>query len=99
MRMKTILAVGTFAVLSLPFAAAAPAFAEEEGASCTSAPKEQWMSEEAAKAKATALGYEVRRVKVENGCYEVYAIDKNRAKAEIYLDPVTGDVVNRKEDD
>jgi hypothetical protein len=56
------------------------------------------MSVEAAKAKGTELGYEVRRVKEEDGCYELYAIDKNGAKAELYMNPVTGDVVRSKED-
>lgn len=100
MRMKTMLAAGALAALSLTFTmAAVPALAEEEGAACTTAPTEQWIGEEAAKAKATALGYEVRRVKVENDCYEIYAIDTNKAKAEIYLDPVTGAVVERKDED
>ncbi|MFZ2470148.1 MAG: PepSY domain-containing protein [Parvibaculum sedimenti] len=84
----------------LAMGAAVPAFAEEEGkASCGNAPREQWLSEDAIKAKGTALGYEVRRVKAEDGCYELYVIDKNGAKAELYFNPVTGERVNGKEDD
>ena len=83
----------------LAMGAAAPAFAEEGSASCGNAPREKWMSEEAIKAKGTEMGYEVRRVKAEDGCYELYVIDKNGAKAELYFNPVTGERVNGKEDD
>jgi hypothetical protein len=83
-----------FAALILA-AAAAPAFAAEK-AGCGAAPREQWLSEDAVKAKGVAMGYEVRRVKVEKGCYELYAIDKNGAKFELFLDPVTGKLVDRK---
>ena len=56
----------------------------------------EWMTEDAAKAKMTALGYDIRRVKREDGCYELYAIDKKGARVEIYMNPVTGAVVKTK---
>lgn len=87
-----------FTALVLALSAAAPALAEEDRG-CGAAPREQWLSEDAIKAKGAALGYEVRRVKREGGCYELYAIDKNGAKLELYLNPVTGEVVNRKDED
>lgn len=100
MRVKTILATGALATLVLTSAAFSPAaMAGDKGARCTDQPREQWMSEDAAKAKAVALGYEVRRVKVEDGCYEIYAFDKNKAKVEIFMNPVSGELVNRKDDD
>ncbi len=83
-----------FAALILA-AAAAPALAGGT-ASCGAAPREQWLSEEAIKAKGVAMGYEVRSVKTENGCYELYAVDKSGAKFELFLNPVTGELVNRK---
>jgi hypothetical protein len=86
-----------YAALILTAAAAAPALAEE--ANCGSAPREQWLSEEAIKAKGTEMGYEVRRVKAEGGCYELYAVDKSGAKAELYFNPVTGALVNRSDED
>lgn len=79
------------AVLSVPLAASA--------SECTSAPQDQWKSEDAIKAAAKDMGYDVRRVKVEDGCYEVYGIDKNGNKAEIYFDPMTGAVSDHKGDD
>ncbi|MGB5950173.1 MAG: PepSY domain-containing protein [Parvibaculum sp.] len=105
MRVKTILAAGALATLALTSAAltsaamTSSAMAADKDARCTDQPREQWMSKDAAKAKATALGYEVRRVKVEDGCYEIYAFDSNKAKVEIFMNPVSGELVNRKDDD
>lgn len=93
--MRTIL---TFSALALTAAAAAPALADDD-ARCGNAPRDQWMSEDAIKAKGTEMGYDVRRVKVDDGCYELYALDKNGAKVELYLDPVTAAVVRTESDD
>ena len=84
-----------FAAIALTVASAAPALAK----GCGDAPRAQWLSEEAIKAKGAELGYEVRRVKVEDGCYELYAVDKNSAKLELYFNPVTGALVNSKAQD
>lgn len=70
-----------------------------ERAACGNAPRDQWMSTDAVKAKVAALGYDVRRVKEEDGCLEVYAIDKNGAKAELYLNPMSGAIVTSKDRD
>ena len=72
--------------------AAAPAFAETVR-ECTTAPKSQWMSQAEAKSKAEAMGYEVRRIKVEDSCYELYAIAKDGKRSEILLNPVTGEKI------
>lgn len=88
----------TAAALSAALASL-PAHASDDDARCMAGPRDQWMSVDAAKAKGVELGYEVRRVKEEDGCYELYAIDKNGAKVELYLDPVTGAVVRGKSDD
>ena len=72
------------------------ALAESES-NCGNAPKAQWMSEDAIKAKATAEGLDVREVKAENGCYEIKAIDKNGARVERVVNPITGEVVANEE--
>ena len=89
------------AALVVAVVGAAPAFAEKEGAgaNCGNAPRADWLSEEAIKAKAVALGYDVRSVKAEDGCYELKAVDKTNAKVELYLHPVTGEVVTLKDQD
>lgn len=71
----------------------------EEDANCGNAPRDQWIGREAITTKVTAMGYQVKRVKPDDGCYEVRAIDKQGAKAELYLNPVTGEVVRNKMDD
>ena len=88
MRIPAILAS-----LALAAGVAAPALADDDGGSCGNVPRTQWMTEEAAKSKAADLGYDVRRVKEEDGCYEIYAIDKSGAKVELHMHPVTGAVV------
>ncbi len=87
-------ALATLALIT----AAAPAFAEDSP-SCGNAPESEWMSVDAISAKFTADGYTVRQVKVEDGCYEIYAKDKNGMKVETYVNPVTGAVVSNKTDD
>ena len=78
--------------------AALPAIASgNEG--CGDAPRSQWMTKQAVAAKVAAMGYKVRRVKVDDGCYEVYGIDRQGARVEIYLNPVSGKVVRQKIDD
>ena len=63
--------------------------AEDESTKCD-VPKDKWMSEDAMKAKAKELGLDVRKIKVENGCYEVYAIDAKGKKVEQVFNPETG---------
>ncbi len=59
-----------------------------ERTSCN-VPMDQWQSTDALKADLAAKGWEVRRVKVENGCYEVYAIDSNGNRGEGIFNPKT----------
>ena len=66
---------------------------------CGDVPKDKWLSEAAIKEKAAGLGYDVRRVKVDGGCYEVYALDAKGQKVEAYFHPETADVVGVENDD
>lgn len=61
----------------------------EEGGKCGSIPQDKWMTKDALKAKATELGFDVRQIKVEDGCYEVYGI-KGGKKVEAIFNPETG---------
>lgn len=83
----------TLTLTAATLAIAAPAFAT--GASCD-VPQEKWMTEEAIKAKAAELGFDARKVKVEDGCYEVYVIGKDGAKAELVMNPETAEVLATK---
>ncbi len=92
--MRTAFAAALIAVLAPAGAALA-----DDDAHCGKTPRDQWMSEEEVKARATELGYEVRRVETDDGCYEVDAIDRNGVRLEIDFHPVTGALVSSKDDD
>jgi hypothetical protein len=62
---------------------------------CTTEPREKWMSEEAFKEKAVDEQRisEIRKFEVtDTNCYEIYGF-RDGEQIEIYFDPVTGAVV------
>lgn len=65
----------------------------EEGQDCTQAAKDKWLGEDVIKERAKAAGIDVRQVKVEGTCYEVYGIDAKGSKVETLFNPETGDAV------
>ena len=84
-------------LVAVTFAAAVPAAASSKN--CGNAAQSQWLSIADITTKATGMGYKVRQVKVEDGCYEIYALDKDGKRVEAYLNPVTAEVVETKLDD
>lgn len=74
-------------------ALAAPALAQA-GPACTNQPRENWIAEDAMKAKLPALGFDkIKTFKVTGSCYEIYGYTKDGQKAEVYFNPVSGDIV------
>jgi hypothetical protein len=63
--------------------------ARAEHSECTGGPRDKWVGIDAAAAKAASLGYTVRKIEIDDGCYEVEGTDKNGAKVKLNLDPVT----------
>lgn len=63
--------------------------------SCTSEPRSKWMPEAAMKAKIEAMGYKVRTFEITGNCYEIYGKDKNGERAEVYFNPVSGEIVQK----
>ena len=53
---------------------------------CTKLDKASWKPASDAEAKARALGYEVRRSKIEGSCYEVYGV-KDGKLFELFYSP------------
>lgn len=79
------------AVLALAAATAASA-----GPSCN-APKDKWMNQEEFKKLVEKQGYQIKVFKITKGqCYEIYGLDKDGRKVEIYFDPATAAVIERK---
>lgn len=84
--MKTIRCI--FASLLGAMVVATPALAHEER--CEAIPKAEWKPQAELTRKLTDGGWkEVRRVKIENGCYEVYGTDEKGGKVEVFFHPVT----------
>jgi len=88
---KLLLSAAAVAMLSVP------AFADDTR--CNSPAQSQWMSQADLSAMYAEKGYNVKGIEVENGCYEVKALDANGARVEIYADPMTGEIVKTESDD
>ena len=91
MRTTTIV-VATAAVIAGAFSAQASSL----GRPCTAAPQSQWLSVEALKAKAEAQGYKVQKAKISKACGEIYALDQNNARTELFVDPTSGEIVAKE---
>lgn len=86
---KFIIAAGIIA------AAAASAAAAHATEVCKSYEASQWLSKDEITAKLTAMGYEIRKVDQEDGCWEVKGM-KDGKRVEDYFDPVTAELVLSK---
>lgn len=84
-----LLAAGVLAVAGQ--AAASPA--------CTKEPQAKWLTEAQMKAKLAKMGYTVKVFQVSGSCYEIYGRAKDGKKAEVYFNPVTGQIVRNNVDD
>ena len=76
--------LNALAVLAL--AAAGPALA---AGNCSTAPKSKWQAKSALESQLQAEGYNVRQIKIEGGCYEVYATDKDGKRANMAFNAET----------
>jgi hypothetical protein len=65
------------------------------GRPCTSAAQSQWLSMDALQSKVEALGYKVQKAKLKNACGEMYTIDKNGGRVELFVDPTSGAIVGQ----
>lgn len=62
-------------------------------------PQSEWQPEQALKSELQAQGWKVRQVKVENGCYEAYAINDNGKRMEALFNPKTLKMVSGEDED
>lgn len=56
---------------------------------CDSGDESTWQTMQALKEKITTAGWQVRKVKVDGGCYEVYGTTPEGDRVEAYFDPVS----------
>ena len=85
--MNSNLFVSAFTAISLGLAAA-PSHATGL-ATCQSGGQDHWQPQEKLTAKLKEQGWDVRRIKVDGGCYEVYALDGGGKRVEAYFHPRT----------
>ena len=79
--MKLVCTLAAIAIV-----AAGPALAQGK---CSSAPKANWQPKSALESQLQADGYKVRQIKIEGGCYEVYATDKGGNRANMAFNAET----------
>lgn len=79
--MRRVLAVGLLCVMGQAGATGL--------ATCDSGDPSTWQPQKRLTDQLEAKGWKVRRVKVDGGCYEVYALDDKGERVEAYFHPVT----------
>lgn len=94
--MKAFTALAATAITVASLGTAGMAVADDDRCSAS---KSQWRSLDDVRSAATSLGYDVRKIDTDDGCYEVYARDDRGRRLEVYFHPVSLDVVKIKEDD
>ncbi len=62
-------------------------------------PMDQWQSREAVEAMAKARGWQVSRLKIDDGCYQIRGIDGAGQSFKAKIDPATLSVVKMKYED
>lgn len=75
-------------LVAIAATASAPAFATGV-IKCQAGPQSGWKTQEALKAKLIKEGWQVRKAKVDGGCYEVYGTSPEGDRVEAYFHPVS----------
>lgn len=81
-------------VLSLGLATL-PVWADDD----CDAPLSRWQTREALRQMATAQGWQIQRLKIDDGCYEVRGTDAQGRRFKAKIDPETLKVLKMKQDD
>ena len=77
---------------SSSLAASAGAFAQH-AEKCEPIPQAEWKPQAELERKLANQGWKISRVKITNGCYEVYGRDEQNQKVETFFHPKTFEVV------
>ena len=81
--MKMTLGRALLSLAATTFAFAAGPASATGLATCDSGPKEGWQPQAKLEKQLTDQKWQVRRIKVDGGCYEVYAVDKAGKKVNL----------------
>ena len=85
--MKILTPLAFAAACGLAALTASPA-AATGAMTCNAGPQSGWRSQEQLTEHLTRQGWQVRRTKVDGGCYEVYGTMPNGDRVEAYFHPV-----------
>jgi hypothetical protein len=85
------------AILGLVAVAAVPAAADEEVV-CAAQPKEKWLSAETVTRKLAQLIDKEFVLGVDKGCYEAEIVVNDSTEIDVYVDPVTAEIVKIRTD-
>lgn len=91
----TLLKISALAIAGAILGLASPAQAGSLGHPCTSAPESQWLPIQELQTKVEALGFKIQKAKLKNACGELYTLDKNGNRVELFVDPTNGQIVGR----
>ena len=61
-------------------------------------PKKDWQPQEALQTKLEQEGWKIRQIKIQDGCYEVYAVNKAGKRMETFFNPQTFESAGNDED-
>jgi hypothetical protein len=65
-------------------------------ATCDSGPQDTWQPQAKLEEQLKKRGWTVRRIKIDGGCYEVYALNEKGERVEAYFHPRTLESVPTK---
>lgn len=65
-------------------------------ATCDSGPQDTWQPQATLEKQLKDKGWTVRRIKIDGGCYEVYALNEKGERVEAYFHPRTLESVPTK---
>ncbi len=86
---KLLSTISVFAAFVLPLSSSAIA-----GGDDCYVPMAQWQSRSSAIHWAEAQGWQVHRVKIDDGCYELYGLDGTGQEFEVKLNPATFEIID-----
>ena len=76
------------AIAAAALAASSPALATGK-MTCNAGPQDKWKTQKVLQQTLVKQGWQVRKSKVDGGCYEVYGTDPQGNRVEAYFHPVT----------
>ena len=82
--------------IMIALSAGTPVFADD--GDCY-VPMSQWQSRDAARNWAESQGWDVRRIKIDDGCYEIEGYDQSGREIEVKIDPATFAIVDFEYED